>query len=194
MTSHVPLDLEAAGPDGRTGPGLDGRRTNPPMAAHDPRRVQENAPLDASPAGVQHSDHAPLIAAQKNRNAIRRKNRQRLSGRLREEAVNSGIFFRAGKRRDHLEPRTMDLLRRSRPNRPFSPSKETAQRPGRPGVAMTSVRRKKCVRQGRWKKDPLFSEPVCTPRMAIMISSGLEEASSAVSREISPFWMRLISA
>ena len=154
----------------------------------------QNSSPDPFPARVEKSHRASVRRGKKKRNAVGGKNGQGLAWLIGQKAVDAGVFFWLGKPRDDCHPAAVDLLGRGGRHGDVTTPEEMRQRPRSTGIAFAPARREESGGQVCWKKAPLFSEPVCTPRMAIMISSGLEEASSAVSSEISFRAIRSTSA
>jgi hypothetical protein len=143
---------------------------------------------------MQKTDHAWSGHRQKNGEAIGGEDRQRLTRDIRQKTVGAFEFSRSGEPRNHADFTTVNLLRAGKCRGKTLAAQNPEQGPRRPSIPLTPVRRKENNAQVFWKKAPLLSGPVWTPRTAIMISSGLEEASSAVSSVISPRLMRSTKA
>jgi len=151
-------------------------------------------PADSAPSRMQQADHFGPVGAQKNRNAVRGKNGERLVGDCRKKAVGFRVNLPPEKLWNELNACAVDLFGSGGMDITMSHLENSGQGPRSSRISLASAGRKRNNVQVCWKKLPLFSEPDCTPRTAIMTSSGLDEASSAVSSAISPVCMRLISA
>lgn len=190
MPRYLPTDLITTRADRRANPSHNLRRPDAPPPSQEPNGAREYPAPDAAPSRVKHSRHPPVLRGQEDRHAVGGEHGQGLARDLREEPVRPSVGFRFEERWHKSHLCAMNLFRRRQGDREAFGPQKAGKRTGGPGVSLAPVRRKPNGFQGCWRMVPLDSEPVWTPRIAIMTSSGLEEASSAVSRVISPLLMR----
>lgn len=177
----------------RPRPGLNLGCADSPPAAQRSSRFAQNLSPHATPSGMEHAHHIPIARGNEDRRTVRRKHDQRLIGEVGQEAVIPVQGVGAARGRNE-NPRVVDLQGRDVSRGKFTLTEETGEMPWLPGVPLPGARGQSDNAQGCWIMELPDSLPDWTPRIAIMISSGFEEASSAVSREMPPFWIRLTSA
>jgi len=143
MTRDIPLDFKAAGADRWPAPGPDPGGRDLPSPPHETYGTAQDVPMDPAPAGVQESDGAGAPGAQKNGDAIRGEDSQRLAGLRREKPVNAAVHRLSGKFRDHLDSDPMNLLGASRMGPAMQGLEKSRKNPRRAGVPLADPRGKR---------------------------------------------------
>jgi len=88
----VPFYFKTTRPDRRAGPDGNFSGGTADILLNRAHGLFQNFPSDSAPAGMQQSHHLPRRDRQKNGNAIRREDCQRLIDRLSQQAVGARVF------------------------------------------------------------------------------------------------------
>lgn len=143
--------------------------------------------MNPTPPRVQEAYHGGVAGFEINSRAIRGENDEGLMRNGCQKTVCGAILPRVGKTRDGKNPLSVNLFGEGGMNRETMSSEYAGKLSGSARIPLADARGARRGLQVCGKKPPLESLPDCTPRIAIMISSGFEDASRAVSKEMPPF-------
>ncbi len=123
-------------------PGQNLARLDMPFSPEKPDGLLQNVLVDPAPSGMQETNHLSIFSAQENRNAISRKDHQRLIRRFREKAICLHTFPGFHQSRDNRDLRVVHLLGAGKRDGKFVGSKDAGKRTRRSRIAVAAVRRK----------------------------------------------------